>query len=70
MTDERLSRPQLRAMRDRWERDLAWLEKAYPVENWKADAPHIETQRNLATAIAQIEFIIACHTCCKGDPQP
>jgi hypothetical protein len=49
----------LRAMRDRWQRDLDRLETAYPVDNWEADHPTLETIRNLATAIAQIEGMIS-----------
>lgn len=53
-----VSKRVLRSMKARWERDLAMLEAAYPVANWEADYPELETIRNLATAIAQIDGII------------
>lgn len=48
----------LRAMRARWERDLCILQKGIRVDSWTADTPGIETIRNLATAIAQIDGVI------------
>lgn len=43
-------------MHRRWTNDLARLEETYPVTTWEADTPELETVRNLATAIAQIEM--------------
>jgi hypothetical protein len=45
-------------MKRRWKVDLARLEAAYPVQNWEASHPELETIRNLATAIAKIDGII------------
>lgn len=58
MSDPMLPRRSLRAMRRRWEADLERLENAYPTIDWQADSPPIETIRNLATAIAQINGMI------------
>ncbi|QDZ07431.1 hypothetical protein FPZ24_08030 [Sphingomonas panacisoli] len=53
------SRRQLRAMRDRWRRDLDKLEADQPVgDRWDWATPNIEVQRNLATAIAWIDGMI------------
>lgn len=57
-TKKTVSKRVLRSMKDRWERDLAMLESAYPVSDWEADYPALETIRNLATAIAHIDGII------------
>lgn len=54
----KLTRRSLRAMRERWKVDLARLEADYPVTNWEASEPTLETIRNLATAIAEIDGII------------
>jgi hypothetical protein len=53
-----ISKRSLRAMEMRWARDLARLEAAWPEVNWDADEPRIETIRNLATAILQIQMEI------------
>ena len=55
-----LTKRHLRAMRERWRRDLARLEASFPrleklPENFDSEA---ETIRNLATAIAEIDGII------------
>jgi hypothetical protein len=61
-TDERLGMPlskrSLRAMHDRWQHDLNRLQAAYPVEGWNADHPSLEAIRNLATAVAQVRFML------------
>jgi hypothetical protein len=50
----------LRAMRDRWQRDLDRIEAAYPIEDMAEwSDPESETQRNLATAIVWIEGLIS-----------
>lgn len=57
-----LSRRTLRAMRDRWEKDLERLETAYDVRATgleENDGDNTETVRNLATAIAHIEGMIS-----------
>lgn len=54
----KLTKRSLRAMRDRWIRDLKRLEEDFPVPDWEWDNPEVETVRNLATAIAQIDGII------------
>ena len=56
--DKPLSRRTLRAMRNRWQRDLDRLETAYPINDWEACDGPVETQRNLGTAIAWIDAII------------
>lgn len=48
----------LRSMQARWQRDLDRLAAAAPIEDWEAHDPNTETQRNLATAIAQISGMI------------
>lgn len=55
-----LTRRRLLAMRDRWVRDLAVLEEAFPGLDLTQHADcEAETVRNLATAIAEIELVIA-----------
>jgi len=63
--EKALPRRMLRAMRARWQRDLEKLEAAYPIEDWQADSPSLETIRNLATAIVQIDGMITAAR--KGD---
>lgn len=53
-----ISRRTLRSMRDRWQRDLDRLEKDAPVVDYEGSDANIETQRNLATAIAEIGGMI------------
>jgi hypothetical protein len=54
-----LDRRQLRAMRERWQRDLDRLEAAFPgLELGEEFTSETETIRNLATAIAHIDGII------------
>lgn len=71
MKDTRLTRDQLRAMRGRWQRDLDRLNAAYPeaTADWTFSMPRLETIRNLATAIAEIDGIITSPFHCKGDPR-
>ena len=57
-----MSRRSLRAMRARWERDLARLEAAYPPTAWSYCDHEHETVRNLATAIAEIDGIISARS--------
>jgi hypothetical protein len=57
-----LSRRSLRAMRDRWERDLDRLEAAYETKVGELSEngdDSVETIRNLASAIAHVEGLIA-----------
>jgi hypothetical protein len=57
-----LSRRTLRAMRDRWERDLERLETAYGLHLGGLEAngdDNTETARGLLTAIAHIEGMIS-----------
>jgi len=56
-----IPRRSLRAMKARWERDLTRLEDGYPMPDWRGGTPEIETMRNLATAIAQIDGVIAAY---------
>ena len=49
----------LRAMRDRWQRDLDRLESEHPIDNMPENiGDEAETQRNLATAIVYIGGMI------------
>jgi hypothetical protein len=56
-----LKRATLWAMKARWEKDLARLEKAYGEFSINPEQSNAEseTQRNLATAIAEINGLIA-----------
>jgi hypothetical protein len=58
-----LTRRTLRAMQRRWQADLERLEQAYGefTLNPEQSNPESETQRNLATAIAEIRGMIAHH---------
>lgn len=58
--DRPLSKRTLRAMRDRWTRDLFRLVAAYQVGNWQRSDPASETIRNLQTAIAEIDGLVTC----------
>lgn len=55
-----MTKAQLRAMRDRWQRDYSRLRRAYEPIDWElpGDAT-VETIRNLATAIAWVDGMIA-----------
>ena len=55
-----LPRRSLRAMKRRWQADLERLEAAYPAKDWEGSDPALETIRNLATAIAEIDGLISC----------
>jgi hypothetical protein len=69
-----LSRRTLRAMRDRWQKDLDRLEAVYvsadhPTMAYYSDSEH-ETVRNLASAIAEIEGLIAMARPGEQAPRP
>lgn len=56
----RLTKQRLRAMRERWSRDLKVLEEAFPDLNLDFElGAEAETVRNLATAIGEVNGIIA-----------
>lgn len=55
----RMTRARLRAMKRRWQRDLDALEEAFPDMDYDWNCPEVEVLRNLGTAIAWVDGIIA-----------